>query len=221
MVDLYIMRHGQSIANRDNIFTGWSDVLLTNKGIKQAHDAGVLLKKQGVHFDNVHTSYLKRAIDTTNIVLEEIDQLYIPVDKSWRLNERHYGALRGLNKDQAKKDYGEWQVRQWRRSYTAIPPLLKSNVSTRKYPLGLEPLGESLQMATNRLIPYWQDNIAPKLMDGKNQLIVAHGSTLRALIKYLENIDDEDIMNVEVDNGSPIHYQLDDKLNIVKKESIK
>lgn len=220
MVDLYIMRHGQSTANRDNIFTGWSDVALTEKGILQARAAGEKLRKVGIQFDHVHTSYLKRAIDTTNIVLETINQLYLPVTKSWRLNERHYGALRGLNKDQAKQDYGEWQVQQWRRSYTAVPPLLATIEAKRQYPLHLEPRGESLAMATERLIPYWQDMIAPQLRQGHNQLVVAHGSTLRALIKYLEQIDDADIMQVEVDNGSPIHYQFDEQLRIIKKELI-
>lgn len=220
MVDLYIMRHGQSTANRDNVFTGWSDVALTDKGILQARKAGEQLQKTGIKFDHVHTSYLKRAIDTTNIVLETINQLYVPVTKSWRLNERHYGALRGLNKDQAKKDYGEWQVQQWRRSYTAVPPLLEATEATRQYPLQLEPRGESLEMATKRLIPYWQDMIAPQLRQGHNQLVVAHGSTLRALIKYLEEIDDTAIMQVEVDNGSPIHYQVDDQLKIIKKEFV-
>lgn len=220
MVDLYIMRHGQSTANRDNIFTGWSDVALTTEGIAQANMAGQKLKQVGVKFEQVHTSYLKRAIETTNIVLENIKQLYLPLNKSWRLNERHYGALRGINKEQAKKDYGAWQVQQWRRSYTAIPPLLAQVTSTRQYPGKIEPRGESLAMATQRLIPYWEDKIAPELMQGKNQLVVAHGSTLRALIKYLEQIDDADIMQVEVANGRPIHYQFDNQLKIIKKELI-
>lgn len=220
MVDLYIMRHGQSTANRDNIFTGWSDVELTTEGIIQAKIAGDKLKQVGVKFDQVHTSYLKRAIETTNIVLECINQLYLPLNKSWRLNERHYGALRGINKEQAKKDYGVWQVQQWRRSYTAIPPLLPDVVSKRQYPEQIEPRGESLAMATQRLIPYWEDKIALELLQGKNQLVVAHGSTLRALIKYLEHVDDADIMQVEVANGRPIHYQFDNQLKIVKKELI-
>lgn len=220
MVDLYIMRHGQSTANRDNIFTGWSDVALTKQGITQARIAGHKLACEGIQFSQVHTSYLKRAIQTANIVLEEINQLYIPIQKSWRLNERHYGALRGMNKEQTKLEFGEWQVQQWRRSYTKVPPLLEHITPKRQYPLGLEPRGESLEMASKRLLPYWQDIIAPQLRQGNNQLIVAHGSTLRALIKYLEQIADDDIMQVEVDNGSPIHYQLDDQLKILKKEFV-
>lgn len=220
MVDLYIMRHGQSTANRDNIFTGWSDVALTTQGVAQAKVAGQKLAAANVHFTQVHTSYLRRAIQTTNIVLEELNQLYLPLHKSWRLNERHYGALRGMNKDEAKAEFGAWQVHQWRRSYVAVPPLLPTTEAKRQYPLGLEPRGESLAMASARLLPYWQDVIAPELRQGHNQLIVAHGSTLRALIKYLEQIDDADIMQVEVDNGSPIHYQLDDQLKILKKEFV-
>lgn len=220
MVDLYIMRHGQSTANRDNIFTGWSDVALTEQGIAQAKIAGQKLAQANVQFTQVHTSYLRRAIQTANIVLEQIDQLYLPMRKSWRLNERHYGALRGMNKDTAKEQFGAWQVQQWRRSYVAVPPLLSRPEPKRQYPLGLEPRGESLEMASVRLLPYWQDVIAPGLRHGQNQLIVAHGSTLRALIKYLEQIDDADIMQVEVDNGSPIHYQLDQQLHIIKKEFI-
>ncbi|MBM7544357.1 2,3-bisphosphoglycerate-dependent phosphoglycerate mutase [Periweissella beninensis] len=215
--ELIIMRHGQSVANRDNIFTGWSDVALTELGIKQAMAAGQKIKTCQIKFSQVHTSYLKRAIQTTNIVMEQIDQLWVPLNKSWRLNERHYGALRGLNKEIAKKDYGAEQVQKWRRSYTAIPPLLAKLATLRQYPAGIEPRGESLAMAYQRLLPYWQDQIAPQLLQGKPQLVVAHGSTLRALIKYLDQVSDEDIKSIEVGNGEPIYYQFDEHLNVIKK----
>lgn len=216
---LVIMRHGESRANRDNIFTGWSDVSLTDKGVEQAHAAGKIIAKSQIQFDDVHTSFLKRAIMTTHVVLDEIGQNFIPEHKSWRLNERHYGALRGKNKLKVKEQVGAKQLKIWRRSFTVVPPLLtKRDVDARYECYGVQiPLGESLQMAQQRLIPYWVDEIAPKLRDGNNQLIIAHGSTLRALIKFLENISDEDIPNVEVPNGKPIRYDFDQHLNIISK----
>ncbi|GAA3197300.1 2,3-bisphosphoglycerate-dependent phosphoglycerate mutase [Lentilactobacillus kefiri] len=219
MPTLVIMRHGESEANRDNIFTGWSDVSLTEKGINQAHTAGKIIAKSKIQFDDVHTSFLKRAIITTNIVLDEINQNFIPEHKSWRLNERHYGGLRGKNKLKVKEQVGAKQLKIWRRSFTVVPPLLTKRDEDSRYDrYGVKiPLGESLQMAQERLIPYWVDHIAPRLLDGKNQLIVAHGSTLRALIKFLENISDEDIPNVEVPNGKPIRYDFDQHLNIIDK----
>lgn len=219
MPTLVIMRHGESKANRDNIFTGWSDVPLTEKGINQAHTAGKIIAKSKIQFDDVHTSFLKRAIITTNIVLDEINQNFIPEHKSWRLNERHYGGLRGKNKLKVKEQVGAKQLKIWRRSFTVVPPLLTKRDEDSRYDrYGVKiPLGESLQMAQERLIPYWVDHIAPKLLDGKNQLVVAHGSTLRALIKFLENISDEDIPNVEVPNGKPIRYDFDQRLNITHK----
>ncbi|PAK59751.1 phosphoglycerate mutase [Lentilactobacillus kefiri] len=219
MPTLVIMRHGESEANRDNIFTGWSDVSLTEKGINQAHTAGKIIAKSKIQFDDVHTSFLKRAIITTNIVLDEINQNFIPEHKSWRLNERHYGGLRGKNKLKVKEQVGAKQLKIWRRSFTVVPPLLTKRDEDSRYDrYGVKiPLSESLQMAQERLIPYWVDHIAPRLLDGKNQLIVAHGSTLRALIKFLENISDEDIPNVEVPNGKPIRYDFDQHLNIIDK----
>jgi 2,3-bisphosphoglycerate-dependent phosphoglycerate mutase len=217
---LVIMRHGESQANRDNIFTGWSDVSLTDKGISQAHSAGKVIAKSKLAFNDVHTSFLKRAIMTTNIVLDEIGQNFIPEHKSWRLNERHYGGLRGKNKLKVKEQVGAKQLKIWRRSFTVVPPLLTKRDEDPRYDrYGVQiPLGESLEMAQQRLIPYWIDQIAPRLLDGQNQLIVAHGSTLRALIKFLENISDEDIPNVEVPNGKPIRYDFDDQLNIINKQ---
>ncbi|KPN79939.1 2,3-bisphosphoglycerate-dependent phosphoglycerate mutase [Apilactobacillus zhangqiuensis] len=219
---LVIMRHGQSVANEKNVFTGWSDVSLTEKGIQQAHDAGKKINQLEIDFDHAHTSFLKRAIETLHIVLSEINQQYIQETKSWRLNERHYGALRGRKKDDVKLQYGPEKFAEFRRSYTTVPPLLDQPDEEYKYEkIGvIEPRGESLKMAYERLMPYWQDSIAPKLLDGQNELVVAHGSTLRALIKYLDNISDDDIDGVEVPNGKPIIYHFDDKLNVISKKTI-
>ncbi|GKT04256.1 2,3-bisphosphoglycerate-dependent phosphoglycerate mutase [Furfurilactobacillus entadae] len=222
MAELVIVRHGESTANRDQIYTGWTDVELTATGREQAHEAGQLVAKTGVAFTDVHTSVLKRAIETTHIVLDECHQLWVPEHKDWRLNERHYGALRGRNKEQTRQEFGVDQVALWRRSYTEVPPLLAQpeHIGDRKYaslPRSAMTRGESLKMASARLLPVWIDTIAPALLTGHNQLIVAHGSTLRALIKYLENVSDEDISRVEVPNAQPIHYTFDSQLRIVKK----
>ena len=222
MAKLVIVRHGQSQANRDNIFTGWTDVPLTEKGIEQGQMVGDELARMGIQFDDAHTSYMSRAIKTMNIILERIDQLYIPVHKTWRLNERHYGALSGLNKAKVKEEVGAEQLHRWRRGYSEVPPKLKHRQHERRYDrLGVKmPYSESLAMTQKRLLPYWEDQIAPRLMDGKNQLIVAHGSSLRALIKYLDQIPDDQIDQVEVPNGKPILYELDPALNITKKTFI-
>lgn len=222
MVKLVIVRHGQSQANRDNIFTGWTDVPLTDQGIEQARQVGHELANLGLEFAAAHTSYMSRAICTLNIILDEIDQLYLPVYKTWRLNERHYGALSGLNKAKVKEEVGAKQLHEWRRGYAVLPPQLKQRQHERRYDrLGVKmPLSESLAMTQKRLLPYWQDQIAPRLLDGKNQLIVAHGSSLRALIKYLDQIPDDKIDQVEVPNGKPIMYEFDDHLNIIKKTFI-
>ncbi|WP_242337009.1 2,3-diphosphoglycerate-dependent phosphoglycerate mutase [Limosilactobacillus urinaemulieris] len=219
MAKLVIVRHGQSQANRDNIFTGWTDVPLTEKGIEQGQMVGDELARMGIQFDDAHTSYMSRAIKTMNIILERIDQLYIPVYKTWRLNERHYGALSGLNKAKVKEEVGAEQLHRWRRGYSEVPPKLKHRQHERRYDrLGVKmPYSESLAMTQKRLLPYWEDQIAPRLMDGKNQLIVAHGSSLRALIKYLDQIPDDQIDQVEVPNGKPILYEFDPALNITKK----
>ncbi|UYD06896.1 2,3-bisphosphoglycerate-dependent phosphoglycerate mutase [Limosilactobacillus vaginalis] len=222
MAKLVIVRHGQSQANRDNIFTGWTDVPLTEKGIEQGQMVGDELARMGIQFDDAHTSYMSRAIKMMNIILERIDQLYIPVYKTWRLNERHYGALSGLNKAKVKEEVGTEQLHRWRRGYSEVPPKLKHRQHERRYDrLGVKmPYSESLAMTQKRLLPYWEDQIAPRLMDGKNQLIVAHGSSLRALIKYLDQIPDDQIDQVEVPNGKPILYELDPALNITKKTFI-
>jgi len=160
-------------------------------------------------FDNVYTSYLQRAIITAYIIMDEMQQAWVPINKTWRLNERHYGALRRLNKDDAREKYGVNQVALWRRSYTAVPPLLEKVSPNRRYPINIEPRGESLKMASDRLIPYWTSAILPQLKNGENVLMVAHGSTLRALIKYIEDISDDDIDGLEIGNGEPILYEYD------------
>ncbi|WP_429970559.1 2,3-bisphosphoglycerate-dependent phosphoglycerate mutase [Fructilactobacillus sp. Tb1] len=220
MSKLVLMRHGESVANYNHTFTGWSDVSLTEEGKNEAHEAGRKLKKTNIKFDDAHTSYLKRAITSENIVLDELNQLWIPQHKTWRLNERHYGALRGRNKKVVRAEVGDEQFMRWRRSFQSVPPKLKTVPDLRRYhDAGVEePRAESLKMAYERLVPYWVDEIAPKLMDGKNQLVVAHGSSLRALIKYIENIDDMGIDGVEVGNAQPIIYTLDENLRILDKQ---
>lgn len=220
MVKLVITRHGESQANRDNVYTGWSDVPLTAKGIKQAQIAAQRIKNLNIHFSDVHTSMLQRAITTANLICDEIDQSYLPIHKTWRLNERHYGALRGMNKDDSKQQFGVEQVAKWRRGYSEVPPQLSKRDHERRYDrLGVQiPLSESLKMTQERLLPYWNDVIAGQLIDGQNQLIVAHGSSLRALIKYLDQIPDDQINLVEVPNGQPIVYELDSKLNVIEKQ---
>ena len=223
MVKLVITRHGESQANRDNVYTGWSDVKLTPKGIEQAHLAAGLIKNLDIQFSDIHTSFLQRAITTSNLICDEIGQSYLPIHKTWRLNERHYGALRGMNKEDSKKQFGVEQIAKWRRGYTAIPPQLTIRDHERRYDeLGVKiPLSESLEMTQKRLLPYWNDVIAGKLLDGQNQLIVAHGSSLRALIKYLDNIPDDEINTVEVPNGQPIMYEFDDRLKVISKIVLK
>ncbi len=186
----------------------------------EAHQVGQQLQATGIQFAQVHTSLLKRAILTSYIILEEMDQLAIPMTKSWRLNERHYGALRGLNKETTRRVFGVAQVARWRRSYTAIPPLLTQVSQERRYrlvPLASRPRGESLAQATQRLLPYWQDQIVPGLRQGRDQLVVAHGSTLRALIKVIEQISDQAIDGVEVANGEALYYQFDATLQLIEK----
>lgn len=220
MSKLVLMRHGESVANYNHTFTGWSDVPLTDEGRREAHEAGRKLNELQIKFDDAHTSYLKRAIISENIVLSEINQLWIPQHKTWRLNERHYGALRGQNKQKVRAEVGDEQFMMWRRSFEAVPPRLEVVPDLRRYhDAGIdEPRAESLKMAYQRLVPYWIDEIAPRLMNNNNQLVIAHGSSLRALIKYLENIDDLGIDGVEVGNAEPIIYTLDHDLRILKKE---
>lgn len=228
MAKLVFIRHGQSEWNLENLFTGWVDVNLSEQGEREAKEAGRKLKEAGIEFDQAYTSVLTRAIKTLHFALEESGQLWIPETKSWRLNERHYGALQGKNKADAAEKYGDEQVHIWRRSYDVLPPLLDANdegsaANDRRY-AELDPRiipgGENLKVTLERVIPFWEDNIAPDLLDGKNVIVAAHGNSLRALTKYIENISDEDIMDVEMATGQPVVYELDDNLNIFSKEKL-
>ncbi len=228
MAKLVFIRHGQSEWNLSNQFTGWVDVNLSEEGVRQAQNAGALLKKEGILFDQAYTSVLTRAIKTLHYALEGSDQLWVPEMKSWRLNERHYGALQGQNKAEAAEKWGDEQVHIWRRSYDTLPPLLDANdegsaANDRRYahldPKAI-PGGENLKVTLERVIPFWEDEIAPKLIDGQNIIVAAHGNSLRALTKYIENISDEDIMDVEMATGEPVVYDLDENLNVVSKKKL-
>lgn len=225
LVKLVLIRHGESTANRDNIYTGWNDVPLSQKGIKQAKEAGLRVSKlTDFHPTHIHTSVLSRAIKTADIVADICGFLYLPITKTWRLNERHYGALRGINKDVSRKVFGKKQVLEWRRSFDSVPPLLASPVHDRRYrfcDMQLMPQGESLHQTQRRLMPYFYDQVAPELKKGHDQLIVAHGSSLRALIKKIEEISDHDIVKLEVPNAQPIVYTLDSDLQILNKEILR
>ena len=220
---LVLIRHGESAWNLENRFTGWKDVDLSPKGIEEAKAAGKILKEMNLVFDVAYTSYLKRAIKTLNIVLEEMDELYIPVYKSWRLNERHYGALQGLNKAETAKKYGDEQVHIWRRSFDVAPPSIDKNSeyypkSDRRYadlPDSEIPLGESLKDTIARVLPYWHSDISKSLQEGKNVIVAAHGNSLRALIKYLLNISNEDILNLNLVTGKPMVFEIDKDLKVI------
>ncbi len=222
---LVLVRHGQSVWNLENRFTGWTDVELSDNGIKEAKEAGKLLKENEFMFDVAYTSVLKRANETLNIILKKLGEENIPIHYSWKLNERHYGALQGLNKDDTRKKYGDDSVKIWRRSASVRPPLL--NEEDDRYP-GRDdkykdlkkselPLGECLMDTLKRVIDYYETEIKKSLLSGQNVIIAAHGNSLRSLIKYLENISDDDIMNVEIPTGKPYVYELDDNLNIINK----
>jgi len=219
MKKLVLVRHGESVWNLENKFTGWTDVDLSENGVKEAHNAGKLLKKKGYKFDVAYTSVLKRANHTLDIILEEL-KLDIPVNYSWRLNERHYGALQGLNKDETRAKYGDEQVKIWRRSYDVKPPEL-SNDDERytdmltKYKEYV-PHTECLKDTIERVIPYWKERIVSDLNDDKKVIIVAHGNSLRGLIKYLDNISDDEIVGLEIPTGKPLVYELDDNLKPIK-----
>ena len=225
---LVLLRHGESVWNKENRFTGWTDVDLSEKGVKEAENAGKILKDKGYTFDVSYTSLLKRANRTLEIVLKEMN-LNIPVYYSYRLNERHYGALQGLNKDEMRKKFGDEQVHIWRRSYDVRPPELSKD--DERYPgndpkykdLTPEelPLTECLKDTLERVIPYYNNEIKKHLEKKENVLVVAHGNSLRSIIKYLENISDEDIMNVEIPTGIPYVYELDDNLTIKEKYFLK
>jgi len=219
-----LLRHGESTWNRENLFTGWTDVDLSDKGVEEAREAGRVLKREGYTFDVAYTSVLKRAIRTLWLTLDEMDLMWIPVVRDWRLNERHYGALQGLNKAQTAEKYGEAQVKIWRRSYDTRPPALEA--SDERYPgkdrryaglgAGQLPLTECLKDTVARFLPAWHGTIAPAVESGKRVLIVAHGNSLRALIKYLDNVPDADIVELNVPTGMPLVYELDEQLRPLK-----
>lgn len=220
MHTLVLLRHGESTWNKENRFTGWTDVDLTEKGREEATVAGRLLKAGGFDFDLVFTSVLKRAIRTSVIAQDELDLLWLPVERSWRLNERHYGALQGLNKAETAAKHGDAQVKIWRRAYAIAPPPLAPDDPRhpardpryKDVPPALLPLTESLKDTVDRFLPYWRESIAPRIKAGKRLLIVAHGNSLRALVKYLDGISDEAIVELNIPTGIPLIYELDDSL---------
>lgn len=225
MSTLVIVRHGESLWNAENRFTGWVDVDLAQKGIDEAYRAGQALREQKLEFDVVYTSVLKRAIKTLHIILEQMDRLYWPVQKTWRLNERHYGELQGLNKAETAEKHGEDQVKIWRRSYDVPPPMLKKedprhpshDPRYKDIPANEMPAGESLKTTAQRFVPLWEKEIVPQLKAGKNVLIVAHGNSLRALMQILEHMSPEQIMEVNMPTGIPLMYQLDSSLKVLNK----
>ena len=224
MKQLVLIRHGESAWNLENRFTGWADVDLTPKGTEQALTAGENLRKAGYEFDVAYTSVLRRAIRTLWHVQDTMDLMWLPVVHSWRLNERHYGALTGLNKAETAQQYGDAQVHIWRRSYDVRPPLLEKDdernpQNDRRYEkLSATdiPLGECLKDNVERVLPLWNESIAPALKAGKRVLLVAHGNSIRSLIKYLDQVSDEDIMEINVPNGIPLVYELDDQLKPIQ-----
>lgn len=223
---LVLVRHGQSEWNAKNLFTGWVDVDLTDKGVEEAKSAGKKIKEEGIQFDKAYTSVLKRALKTCFHILDQLDQLYVPVEKSWRLNERHYGGLTGLDKAETAKKYGEEQVHIWRRSYNVSPPEmtdkeLKFVSEDPRYKDLISrqiPRTENLEITLERALPYFEENIIPQIRNENNVLIAAHGNSLRAITKYIEEISDEDILKVEIATGVPIIYELDKDLNILSKK---
>lgn len=222
---LVLLRHGESEWNRLNLFTGWTDVDLSDTGRSEAEMAGKILKEEGFDFDVCYTSYLKRAIHTLDIVLDEMDLEWLPVTKSWKLNERHYGALQGLDKKETAEKYGEEQVKIWRRSYDVPPPALdpddERNPANQEQHRGIPaeelPLTESLKDTVARAVPYFEEVIKPRMLAGDKVIIVAHGNSLRAMVKYLEGISDQDIPGVEIPNGVPLVYEFDKDFNVISK----
>lgn len=224
MIKLVLLRHGESEWNLANKFTGWKDVDLTETGRAQAKQAGVVLKEAGFEFDKAYTSVLKRAMRTLWITLDEMERLWLPVERSWRLNERHYGALQGLDKAETAAKYGDDQVLIWRRSYSTPPPKLdwedERNAADDIRYKDLEkeqvPLGECLEDCVERVMPYWHERIVPELKAGKQLIIAAHGNSLRALVKYLDDVSETDILKLNIPTGMPLVYELDDDLKPIK-----
>ena len=224
MYQLVLVRHGESVWNKENLFTGWTDVDLSEHGREESRAAGRLLRDRGLQFDVAFTSVLKRAIRTLWLVLDEMELLWIPEIKDWRLNERHYGALQGLNKAQTAAEYGDAQVKLWRRSYLVRPPALDEKDPRhprfdQRYRF-LErqqlPAGECLQDTVERVLPFWQQQLVPVLQSGQRPLIVAHGNSLRGLIKYLDQISDDEIVDLEIPTGKPLVYELDRDLKPIR-----
>jgi len=224
MHKLVLIRHGESAWNKENRFTGWTDVDLTDKGREEAREAGRLMKSEGFSFDIAYVSVLRRALTTLWLALDEMDELWIPVEKSWRLNERHYGSLQGLNKAETAAKYGDEQVLVWRRAYDIAPPPLEK--SDERWPghdpryKGLSeeamPLTECLKDTVARFLPYWHESIAPAVRSGKRVVIAAHGNSLRALVKYLDHVSDEDIIALNIPTGVPLVYELDEELKPIR-----
>ncbi|MGA8514163.1 MAG: 2,3-diphosphoglycerate-dependent phosphoglycerate mutase [Burkholderiaceae bacterium] len=224
MHKLVLIRHGESTWNLENRFTGWTDVDLTPLGIEQAKNAGKLLKAEGYDFDVAYTSVLKRAVRTLWHTLDEMDRTWLPEVKSWRLNERHYGALQGLDKAETAKKYGDAQVLAWRRSYDTPPPVLeagdprseRSDVRYARLAPGQVPLTECLKDTVERVLPFWQESMAPAIRAGKRIVVAAHGNSIRALVKYLDQVGDDDIVGVNIPNGIPLVYELDAQLQPIR-----
>ncbi len=224
MYKIVLLRHGESVWNKENRFTGWTDVDLSEKGIEEAKNAGKVLKQEGYTFDLAFTSTLKRAIRTLWLATDEMDLLWIPVIKSYTLNERHYGALQGLNKAETAAKHGEEQVKIWRRSYDVPPPALDENDSRhprfdaryKDVDPKLLPATESLKDTVARVVPYWENVIVPEIKKGKKIIIAAHGNSLRALVKYLDNISDKDILELNIPTGMPLVYELDENVKPIK-----
>lgn len=225
MYKLVLIRHGQSQWNLENRFTGWHDVNLTDTGIAQAKEGGRLLREAGFQFDQVFTSVLKRAIHTTNIVLDELEQAWLPVERSWRLNERHYGALTGLDKAETAAKHGADQVKIWRRSFDIPPPSIDD--SSEYFPghdaryshvdASILPRAESLKLTIDRVLPYWHDVIRPCIQSGKRVLIGAHGNSLRSLVKYLDDMSEEEVLELNIPTGVPLVYELDENFKPISK----
>lgn len=224
MKKIVLLRHGESVFNKENRFTGWTDVDLSTKGLEEAKNCGQLLHKENFLFDVAFTSVLKRAIRTLWITLDEMDRMWIPINHSWRLNERHYGALQGLNKAETATKYGEKQILIWRRSYDTQPPALA--LDDVRYP-GLDPryqnldkkdvpLTECLKDTVDRFLPYWKESIVPMIQSGQRVIIVAHGNSLRALVKHLDNISNQDILELNIPTGIPLVYELDDNMKPIQ-----
>ena len=224
MMKLVLVRHGESEWNKLNLFTGWTDVDLSEKGHEEAIQGGKILKEEGFDFDVAYTSRLKRAIHTLNHILDELDRNWIPVYKCWQLNERHYGALQGLNKAETAAKYGDEQVKIWRRSFDVTPPALEPSDERapqnqdmfRDIPADQLPLTESLAITIERAVPFFNEVIKPQMLAGKRVIIAAHGNSLRALVKYFDNISDDDIIGVNIPTGTPLVYEFDDDFKVIK-----